>query len=87
MNGLVLDPETWNLISPCLDQALDLEPEQLAGWLDDLQSTQPRIAMLVRELMADRDRLNEAGFLAEPIIATDLAKLNILRLARDVGSK
>lgn len=82
VNVPIEDPQLWNRIVPYLDQALDLGPEQVDIWLDDLQSTQPEIAAMVRALLAERDMLNATGFLATPIVETRLAWRVLGRLLR-----
>jgi hypothetical protein len=83
VNVPIEDPQVWQLISPYLDQALDLAPEQVAGWLDELAGTRPQIASMVRELLAQRDMLNRTGFLDEPIVETGLAWLMLGRLLQE----
>ena len=68
MNVPIEDPRTWNRIVPYLDQALDLDADQVDRWLDDLQNTQPEIAAMVQTLLAELDMLNAIGFLATPIV-------------------
>lgn len=80
MNVPLEDPQVWNLIAPYLDQALDLPPEQVGDWLDALERDQPSIATMLRELLALRDAMNAAGFLAEPLGDGSLALLQIRAL-------
>jgi serine/threonine-protein kinase len=43
---------TWNTLSKLLDEALDLEPDARAAWIDDLGTTQPQLAPVLRRLLA-----------------------------------
>jgi eukaryotic-like serine/threonine-protein kinase len=47
-----IDRGRWLAASPYLDQALDLPPERLDAWLQELEATQPGIAVDVRQLIA-----------------------------------
>jgi eukaryotic-like serine/threonine-protein kinase len=58
-----VDPLAWTNIAPYLDQALDLEPGERCTWLKMLESTQAELAHTLRELLAERDALNERSFL------------------------
>ena len=60
-----LDPTTWRQMSPLLDRALDLEPEARVQFMATLQSEQPRLARMLRELLGDHDRVLIDGFLEE----------------------
>jgi serine/threonine-protein kinase len=47
----VMDRERWLAVSPYLDQAFDLPPEQLEPWLQQLELSAPHIATDVRRLL------------------------------------
>lgn len=66
------DRQQWIRIEPYLDQALDLAPEALHPWLDALDLAQPEMAREIRKLLAERDKLQAAGFLETPPIETKL---------------
>lgn len=55
----------WAAAEPYLDQVLELEPHQQEAWLRNLDSTAPEIARTVRNLLAQRDALNAAGFMGD----------------------
>jgi serine/threonine-protein kinase len=60
---------TWSQISPYLDQALDLAPDDRDVWLRQLARTQRELATVLRELVAQRDILDAKGFLARSLLA------------------
>jgi tetratricopeptide (TPR) repeat protein/tRNA A-37 threonylcarbamoyl transferase component Bud32 len=63
---------TWAEIEPFFDQLLDMVPEARATWLADLEQRQPTMATALRELLAEHDKAEASGFLAQPIdVATD----------------
>jgi eukaryotic-like serine/threonine-protein kinase len=55
----------WPEIDGYLDHALDLAPAQREHWLAELTSSQPGIARLLRELLAECEALNASQFLEE----------------------
>ncbi len=70
MTSLLLDPETWQRVSPYLDRALDLPASDREGWLTALFQSEPTIAATVRELLAEYDGLTANGFLKQSPLAT-----------------
>ena len=66
----VIDRDRWRQLEPLLDQALELEDQERAAWLDQLRTRSPELAadlmaLLDREATADRQ-----GFLHEPLEGT-----------------
>jgi serine/threonine-protein kinase len=55
----------WAEIDGYLDHALDLAPAQREHWLTELTSSQPGIARVLRELLAEREALNASQFLED----------------------
>jgi serine/threonine-protein kinase len=47
-----IDPAHWNRLSPLLDQALDLTPEERPSWLAAVDATDPALAAELRALLA-----------------------------------
>jgi hypothetical protein len=62
-----LTGDRWRALSPHLDQALDLTPEQRRPWLADLGRHDPELAADLQALLDEREALDKAGFLEEPI--------------------
>ena len=69
MNEAGFDDGDWQRISGYLDQALDLDPQAHAGWLEALANTDPRIAQTLHALLAEREILNSNGYL-EPALSS-----------------
>jgi eukaryotic-like serine/threonine-protein kinase len=69
-----LDPARWKLLSPCLDEALDLEgPERLA-WLAGLRGRDSALAAQLEALLANYERVEAEGFLeGDPVARPTLA--------------
>jgi hypothetical protein len=55
----------WPEIDGYLDHAFDLAPAQREHWLAELTSSQPGIARLLRELLAECEALNASQFLED----------------------
>ncbi len=71
-----LDRDRWQEISPYLDEALAMPPEERAGWLASLRESSPELASRVEALLAEHRLLEEAHFLEhspslppEPVLA------------------
>jgi eukaryotic-like serine/threonine-protein kinase len=58
-----LDPDLWRTLSPYLDEALDMAPEQRELWLASLQQKDPGIATHLKRLLAERQAIEDSGFL------------------------
>src|SRR5262249_11771493 len=58
-----LDPDLWRTLSPYLDEALDMAPEQRERWLASLQEKDPGIAGHLQMLLAERQAIEDSGFL------------------------
>jgi hypothetical protein len=76
----------WHHLSRLLDQVLDLEEPERAGWLESLAKSDPPTAEIVSATLAARGHEEFAGFLAGSAIKLEgilelllHAKLEILR--------
>jgi len=58
-----VDRERWAVLSPLLDRAFELEPGELARWLQAVREDQPSLADELKGWLADRDAMCRAGFL------------------------
>src|SRR6185369_6853697 len=59
------DRERWRAVSPYLDRAMEMAPEELASWLGALRAGQPELAADVEGLLADRDAISRGRFLED----------------------
>ena len=59
------DRSAWARVSPYLDQALDLEPNERVTWLKTLETTQPDIAREVERFLSEHAVLEAKGFLTD----------------------
>jgi serine/threonine protein kinase len=61
-----LDKDRWDAVSPYLDQAMEMDPGELASWLEALRAGRPELAGDLEELLRDRESLGDEGFLEGP---------------------
>lgn len=62
----VIHPDRWRILSPYLDQALDLTPEARARWLALLRTQDAGLARDLETLLEDRAALSRDNFLSGP---------------------
>jgi serine/threonine-protein kinase len=56
-------PEQWQALSPYLDQALEISPEERAAWLQSIFEKNPSLATELQTLLKEHHALDDAGFL------------------------
>ena len=77
------DSDEWKRIAPYLDRALDLHPDELEAWLQELAQAHPDLALIVRDMLAKRERLEARGFLAHsPLVTSSIPS----RVGQRVGA-
>ncbi len=63
LSAAPLPPERWRVLSPYLDQALELTTGELDSWLERMRQHDAGIARDIETLLGDRDALRSATFL------------------------
>src|ERR1041384_8143711 len=58
-----LDPNLWRKLSPYLDEALEIDLQERRHWLAPLAVRAPDVAADLRVLLAERDAIEDSGFL------------------------
>lgn len=76
------DSKRWELASPYLDQALEMEEAERASWLATLQARDPDLADLVETLLLEHQALNAEGFLEKSILSP---RLEPVRAGTSIG--
>ncbi|HEX4621481.1 MAG TPA: serine/threonine-protein kinase, partial [Myxococcaceae bacterium] len=61
------DTDRWQLLSPYLDQALEIPTAERAAWLDTLRRKEPELVEELQTLLAEHGALDAAGFLEERV--------------------
>ena len=62
--GLGIDAQTWSRVSPLLDHALELQPQQRAAWLEALPPPEDELKDTLRDLLARSGCVETNGLLA-----------------------
>ena len=75
-----LTGDRWRLLSPYLDEALDLTPEQRRPWLANLRAQDPELADDLQGLLEEQASLDRDGFLDGAVIAMQPPSLAGLRV-------
>ena len=70
-----VDPARWQVLSPYLDEALDLSPEARRGWLEGLRGKDPALAADLQALLDEGAALSREGFLAGTLAPVPEASL------------
>jgi serine/threonine-protein kinase len=66
----VIDRQRWTVLEPLLDKALELTPEELRPWLEQLSASAPDVAADLNALLTDDASATRDGFLAQPLDLT-----------------
>jgi serine/threonine-protein kinase len=72
----VIDRQRWTVLEPLLDKALELTPDELRPWLEELSASAPDVAADLSALLTDDVSATRDGFLSQPLDLT-LAGLEI----------
>jgi serine/threonine-protein kinase len=77
--------DLWPQISRCLDEVLDLPPEQVEPWLQALQQHSPRIAESVRSLLKGREGAGYQDFLSVGAALLSMMPGDVSFVGRQIG--
>ena len=97
---MTLDPETWRVLSPLLDQALELDGADREAWLNQLAGDAAALVPLLRDILSHQaasgpaDPLGQQHHLmnlatpalAEPAAFTAGTEVGPYRLLRALGA-
>src|SRR5215467_9598158 len=61
-------PDQWRVLSPYLDQAFDVSPEERPAWLESLRQENPALATDLEGLLREHDSLGDEGFLQTVVV-------------------
>ena len=71
------DQERWSVLSPLLDEALELDAGARAQWLEELGRREPDLAPIVERLLAEHDELRGSSFLESSPAIEDTPGLSL----------
>jgi serine/threonine protein kinase/tetratricopeptide (TPR) repeat protein len=63
-----ISPDRWRVLSPYLDQALEIEAAQQGAWLDSISSRDPRLADDLRSILSRHKTVHDSGFLEGAVL-------------------
>lgn len=69
MKATSFDPERWRVLSPYLDEALELRTDERAAWLTAVSKRDPDLAAELSTLLAEHDAVSAERFLEQPAAA------------------
>jgi serine/threonine protein kinase len=72
---MAIPPELWREVSAHLDRALDLADPERAVWLEALRHTDPALAPLLEQLLAEHGQLEREHFLENPVLVPNGPRL------------
>jgi len=58
-----ISPDQWRALSPYLDQALNISPEERTAWLESIREQNPSLATDLQTLIREHHALGDEGFL------------------------
>jgi serine/threonine protein kinase len=58
-----LDRDRWRAVSPYLERAMEMRPDERAAWLDSLGGEQPTLASDLEKLLEHHEAVHREGFL------------------------
>jgi serine/threonine-protein kinase len=77
------DRETWDVISPYLDRALELSDEERPAWLAELRASHPDAAAQLESWIAQLRKMNQDSFLED---AADIAPARAALVGMQIGA-
>jgi serine/threonine protein kinase/tetratricopeptide (TPR) repeat protein len=63
-----LSPDRWRVLSPYLDQALEIAPDERDGWFASIARRDPTIAADLQAILANQEVVKESHFLERPVL-------------------
>jgi serine/threonine-protein kinase len=63
-----LSPEEWHRVSPYLDDALEMAPEDRGEWLSSIRRNDPELASILQQLLDEEQYLEQEGFLESSLL-------------------
>ncbi|MGE0464523.1 MAG: tetratricopeptide repeat protein [Vicinamibacterales bacterium] len=66
-------PDRWRVLSPYLDEALELTVEQRAGWLDTVRARDASLAEELETLLVEHEEVHDSGFLEGAVFTPGMA--------------
>jgi serine/threonine protein kinase/Tfp pilus assembly protein PilF len=81
-----LSADRWRALSPYLDEALELPTADRAAWLASIFARDAGLAVDLRKLLAEHDRVHEVRFLEQSVPLTSRAALTQSLAGQAIGA-
>ncbi len=73
-----ISPDRWRLLSPYLDQALEIPTDVRADWLASISAKDSALATDLRAILAQHQTVHDSGFLERPVLDSRTARVQSL---------
>ena len=70
-----ISADRWRVLSPYLDEALEIAPDERAGWLASISAHDPVLAADLRTMLAQHQMVHETGFLEHAVLDSSTARI------------
>ena len=74
-----ISPERWRVLSPFLDEALDIDPDKIPAWLQAISSRDAQLGADLHAMLAERQMVQRARFLEHPVLDSRRARVQSLK--------
>ena len=69
-----INADRWRVLSPYLDEALDIAPDDRGGWLATIAARDPILAADLGTLLARYQLVHRSGFLEHAVLDSEVAQ-------------
>jgi len=70
-----INADRWRVLSPYLDEALEIAPDERAGWLIAIETRDPALAADLRAMLAEHQIAHQSGFLDNAVLDPRAARV------------
>jgi len=74
-----ISPDRWRVLSPLLDEALDIDPDRLPSWLQSISARDGQLGAELQAMLAERQVVQRARFLEHPVLDSRRARVQSLK--------
>ena len=74
-----ISPDRWRILSPYLDEALEIAADKRAAWLTSIAAQDSALAADLRAMLAQHKAVHDSGFLEQPVIDPHMTLVHSLK--------
>ena len=67
-----ITPDRWRILSPYLDEALDIAADQRPAWLASISERDAALATDLKAMLAEHEVVNQAGFMDGAVLDSQI---------------